>query len=234
MSKLASNSAAAEAAINRGDLFVGLKPHASTGNYMVELNERREMSQRLRYTELAPEGMAALRGLEHYCNAETGLAPVLLELVRLRASLLNGCEYCVAMHSHELARHNEPAGRIAEVGNWRGSDAYTEHERAAFAWTEAVTNIQDGHASDTAYAAARAHFSEVDLVNLTIAITSINAWNRLAIAFPRRAACSGFRRADCGRWRQGGGGGLIRVENLHKAYAGTGLGHGALELFSWA
>ncbi len=141
------------------------------------------MSQRLRYTDLAPEGMAALRAVEHHCNTATGLSPILLELVRLRASLLNGCEYCIAMHSHELEKHNEPATRIAEVRDWRTSDAYTTHERAAFAWTEAVTNIQQGHASDAAYADAQAHFTDVDLVNLTLAITSINAWNRMAIAF---------------------------------------------------
>lgn len=141
------------------------------------------MSQRLRYTDLAPEGIAAMRAVEHYCNTGTGLAPVLLELVRLRASLLNGCEYCIGMHSHELAKHNEPQGRIAEVAEWRTSDAFTAHERAAFAWTEAVTDIQQGHASDEAYAEAKAHFSDTDLVNLTIAITSINAWNRMAIAF---------------------------------------------------
>ena len=141
------------------------------------------MSQRLRYTDLAPQGMAAMRGVEHYANADTGLSPVLLELVRLRASLLNGCEYCIAMHSHELHKHNEPEGRIAQVAEWRSSDAYTAHERAAFAWTEAITNIQQDHASDEAFADAHHYFTDVDLVNLTIAITSINAWNRMAISF---------------------------------------------------
>ena len=141
------------------------------------------MTQRLRYTELAPEGLAVMRAMEHYCNTATGLSPILLELVRLRASLLNGCGYCTAIHSHELEKHNEPAGRIADVADWRKSDAYTPHERAAFAWTEAVTNIQDGHATDAAYAEAHAHFGDVELVNLTIAINSINSWNRMAIAF---------------------------------------------------
>jgi alkylhydroperoxidase family enzyme len=87
------------------------------------------------------------------------------------------------MHTHELNRHNETSGRIAAVAAWRESDAYTERERAAFAWTEAITNIQDGHASDEAFTAVRKHFSDVDLVNLTFAIAQINAWNRLAIAF---------------------------------------------------
>ncbi|ADW68486.1 carboxymuconolactone decarboxylase family protein [Granulicella tundricola] len=141
------------------------------------------MEQRLRYTELAPNGIAAMRAVEHYVNTESGLEPVLLELIRLRASLLNGCEYCIGLHSHELTKHNEPQGRIAGVEDWQSSNAFTKRERVAFAWTEAVTNIQDGHASDKAYAAAREYFSEVELVNLTIAITSINAWNRMAIAF---------------------------------------------------
>lgn len=141
------------------------------------------MAQRLRYTELAPAGMDTLRGVEHYCNTATYLAPVLLELVRLRASQLNGCTYCAAMHSHELERHNEPAGRIVEIAHWRESKAYTQRERAALAWTEAVTNIQDGHASDRSYKDVREHFSERETVDLTIAITSINAWNRMAIAF---------------------------------------------------
>lgn len=141
------------------------------------------MAQRLRYTDLAPQGLAAMRAVEHYCNAETGLSPILLELVRLRASQLNGCEYCIAMHTHELGKHNEPASRIDELRNWRASDAYTQHERAALAWTEAVTDIQQGHVPDAVYAEAKAHFSDPDLVNLSIAITSINAWNRMAIAF---------------------------------------------------
>lgn len=141
------------------------------------------MAQRLKYTELAPAGMAALRTVEHYCNAETHLSPVLLELVRLRASLLNGCQYCVGMHSHELRKHNEPETRIAQVAAWRASDAYTERERAALAWTEAVTDIQNGHASDEAYNAVKSHYTDIEIVDLTIAITSINAWNRMAIAF---------------------------------------------------
>ena len=141
------------------------------------------MEQRLKYTELAPEGVAALRSLEHYLNAESGFPASLLELIRLRASLLNGCEYCVGMHSHELAKHHEPEGRIADVGRWRESDAYTHRERAALRWTEVVTDIQDGHAPDAEYQAALEHYSETELVKLTLAIATINAWNRIAIAF---------------------------------------------------
>jgi len=140
------------------------------------------MAARLEYGKLAPEGLEKMRALEHYLNTGTGLEPVLLDLVRLRASLMNGCEYCVHLHTAELRKLNEPEERIAGLSDWRGSIAYTQRERAALAWTEAVTNIQDGHAPDEVYAQVREHFSEVETVNLTLAITTINAWNRLAIA----------------------------------------------------
>jgi len=123
-----------------------------------------------------------MRALEHYLNTASGLEPVLLDLVRLRASLMNGCEYCIALHTAELKKQHEPEERIAGLGDWRGSSAYTQRERAALAWTEAVTNIQDGHAPDAVYDEVRAHFSDVETANLTLAITTINAWNRLAIS----------------------------------------------------
>lgn len=140
------------------------------------------MAARLKYGQLAPEGLEKMRALEHYLNTATGLEPVLLDLVRLRASLMNGCEYCINLHSGELKKLNEPEERIAGLSDWRGSGAYTQRERAALAWTEAVTNIQDGHAPDTVYDQMREHFSEVEAVNLTLTITTINAWNRLAIS----------------------------------------------------
>ena len=108
---------------------------------------------------------------------------MLLGLVDLRASQLNGCGFCIGMHSHELKHANEPDSRIDAVANWRDSDAFTPRERAALAWTEEITNIQDGHASDEAYAAVSEFFKDKDLVDLTFAIATINAWNRLGIAF---------------------------------------------------
>jgi AhpD family alkylhydroperoxidase len=137
---------------------------------------------RLEFGKLAPEGLARMRALEHYLNTETGLEPVMLDLVRLLVSLMNGCEYCINLHSAELRKLHEPEERIANVLEWRGAGAYTQRERAAFAWTEAVTNIQDGHAPDAVYAQMREHFSEMETVNLTLAITTINAWNRIAIS----------------------------------------------------
>lgn len=137
---------------------------------------------RLKYGQLAPEGLAKMQDLEHYLNTQTGLEASLLGFVRLRASLINGCEYCIHLHSAELRKLNEPAERINGVTEWRNSDIYTQRERAAFIWTEAVTNIQEGHAPDEIYNQVRAHFSDVETVNLTLTITTINAWNRIAIS----------------------------------------------------
>ena len=141
------------------------------------------MTQRLRYPELSPEGVGALRGLEHFLNAASGLESVLLELVRLRCSQLNGCEYCIALHSAELQKHHEPASRIDTVAAWAASNAFTERERAGLRWAEVITDVQQGHAADDEYAAVRLHFADTELVNLTLAIAGINAWNRMAIAF---------------------------------------------------
>ena len=127
-----------------------------------------------------------MRGVEHYLNTGSGLEAVLLELVRLRASLLNGCEYCIGMHTKELEQHNEPESRVSAVAGWRESEAFTERERAALAWAEAVTNIQEGHVPDEALRRVREHLRgtyDKEMVNLTLAITTINAWNRMAIAF---------------------------------------------------
>jgi AhpD family alkylhydroperoxidase len=137
---------------------------------------------RLKYGQLAPEGFAKMRELEHYLNNGTGLDTSLRELVRLRCSLMNGCEYCVRLHTSELQKVNETAERIAGVTDWRSLEIYTKRERAALAWAEAVTNIQDGHAPDVLYDEVRAQFSDVETVNLTLVISTINAWNRISIA----------------------------------------------------
>lgn len=161
------------------------------------------MSERLRYPELAPEGIAAMRGLEHYLNATTALPAVLLELVRLRASLLNGCSFCVGHHTKELHKHNEPATRIEALQNWAASDAFTPREQAALAWTDALTNVQSSHASDAEYGAVSAFFHDKELVDLTLAIAGINAWNRMSIAFgvqwnPSRGQQKGEQKGSAG------------------------------------
>ena len=138
---------------------------------------------RLRYPKIAPGGYNALASLGHYISTETALEPVLLELVYLRASQLNGCGYCIGLHSEELHKHHEPDSRVDAVADWRGSDAFTPKERAALAWTEAVTDVNASHVSDEEYAAVSEFFQEKDLVDLTFAIANINAWNRMGVAF---------------------------------------------------
>ena len=142
------------------------------------------MSTRLRYPEVAPTGYAALTGFGHYLNTQTALDPVLKGLVDLRASQINGCHFCIAMHTAELRKHHEPATRIDAVATWPTSEAFTPRERAALAWTETLTNLPNGtHASDEDYRAVSTHFGPKDLVDLTYAIANINAWNRLGVAF---------------------------------------------------
>ena len=141
---------------------------------------------RLKYGQVAPQGLEKLRALEHYVNADSGLEHVLLELVKVRASLLNGCESCVRVHRAELRNAGETEERIASIAEWRNSAVYTQRERAALSWTEVVTNIQDGHAPDAVYEEVRAVFSEAETVSLTLAIATINAWNRMAIALGSR------------------------------------------------
>ena len=141
------------------------------------------MEQRLRYPEVVPEGVAALSAVEQYLNVGESLPAVLLEIVRLRCSQLNGCEYCVGLHSAELRKHHEPETRIAGVANWQNTQSFTQREQAGLRWAEVITNIQHGHASNEEYALVREHFDDAEVVNLTLAIASINAWNRMAIAF---------------------------------------------------
>ena len=138
--------------------------------------------QRLPYARISAAGIAPMRALEHYLNAESGLEAVLLELVRLRVSLMNGCAFCIGLHTHELRRHNEPQSRIDGVAGWRESDAYTERERAALAWAETLTRIS-GEVGEEPFRAVSAHFGDKELVDLSLAIASINAWNRLGVAF---------------------------------------------------
>jgi AhpD family alkylhydroperoxidase len=128
-----------------------------------------------------PELRQAMWALEHYVH-QSGLDPKLLELVKLRASLINGCAYCVDMHTQVARSIGETEQRLYEVSLWREAPFYTERERAALAWTEAVTLISIDHVPDDVYEAARQHFDEKELIGLTAAIVAINSWNRLAIA----------------------------------------------------
>jgi AhpD family alkylhydroperoxidase len=125
---------------------------------------------------------AAMLGVEKYAR-ESGLETSLLELVRLRASLLNGCAYCIDMHTKDARAAGETEQRLFALSAWRETPFFTARERAALEWTESVTEIGASHAPDDLYARVRANFTEAELVSLTMAIVAINGWNRLAVAF---------------------------------------------------
>lgn len=138
---------------------------------------------RLRYPDLAPEGYAALTAFGHYVNTATALDPVLRGLVYLRASLLNGCRFCIQMHTSELRKLHEPETRIEAVRTAPCSDAFTLREQAALRWTDRITHLSGEEVSEDEYAAVHQFFAGKDLVDLTYAIANINAWNRLGVAF---------------------------------------------------
>lgn len=140
------------------------------------------MEQRLSYSEVAPEGNEILRKLESYIR-KAGLEPDLLELVRLRASQINGCAYCIDMHTKDARSQGESEQRLYAVSAWHEAPFYSERERAALAWTEAVTRIDEDHVPDEIYNQVRKHFTEKELADLTLAVIAINSWNRLAISF---------------------------------------------------
>ncbi len=140
------------------------------------------MFERLKYARAFPEGIHALLALGNVIKA-SGLEPSLMELVKVRASQMNGCAYCLDMHSKDARAAGETEQRLYALSAWRETSFFTPRERAALAWTEALTNIQQGHASDEVYEEARTQFDEAELVKLTFVITQINSWNRIAIAF---------------------------------------------------
>jgi AhpD family alkylhydroperoxidase len=140
------------------------------------------MTQRIDYTTIAPAAIRAVMGVEQYVR-QSAIDKRLLELVKLRASYLNGCAYCVDMHTKDARAAGETEQRLYAVAVWRESPFYTDAERAALAWTEAVTELGRGGVSDALVAETRAHFSDAELVDLTMAVVAINIWNRLAIAF---------------------------------------------------
>ena len=140
------------------------------------------MKQRLNYAEVGQGALQAMFGLENYLAA-CGLEASLLHLLKFRVSQINGCAYCLDMHSKDLRAAGEIEQRLYVLDAWRESPFYTERERAALAWAEAVTLVTEGHVPDEVYEQARAQFGEEELVNLTLAVVAINSWNRLSIAF---------------------------------------------------
>jgi AhpD family alkylhydroperoxidase len=140
------------------------------------------MEPRLDYSKHAPGAYQAMFGLERYTRG-CGLELSLLELVRLRASQMNGCAFCIDMHTKDARAEGETEQRLYLLNAWRESPFYSERERAALEWTEAVTDVAGSHVPDEIFEKARAQFTETELVNLTMAIVAINGWNRLAISF---------------------------------------------------
>jgi AhpD family alkylhydroperoxidase len=141
------------------------------------------MTQRLNYAKVSPDGFKAMRQLQAHVDA-CGLEHPLLELVKMRASQLNGCAYCLDMHSKDARAAGETEQRLYLLDAWRESPFYSERERAALAWTEALTRIsKTKDVPDALYDEVRKQFSEKELVDLSLAIIAINGWNRLAIPF---------------------------------------------------
>ncbi|RDJ27594.1 carboxymuconolactone decarboxylase family protein [Bosea caraganae] len=140
------------------------------------------MSKRLNPYTAAPDSIKPLIALEASLK-ESGLEHSLIHLVKMRASQLNGCAYCLHMHSAEAIKDGETPARLFLLDAWHESQLYTPRERAALAWTESLTLISQTHAPDEDYEEAREHFSEEELVKLTLLIGTINTWNRIAIGF---------------------------------------------------
>ncbi|OJH37817.1 carboxymuconolactone decarboxylase family protein [Cystobacter ferrugineus] len=139
------------------------------------------MKARINVAAVSPGAYRAMLGLEKYlseCSLEEGL----LHLIKLRASQLNGCAYCIDMHWKDARALGETEQRLYGLNAWEESPYYTDRERAAFSWTESLTNLGEGHVPDSVYEAVKPHFSEQELADLTLAVAAINAWNRLAIA----------------------------------------------------
>ncbi len=139
------------------------------------------MEERIHYTKVSPGAYHALSEVEKYLN-ECGLEERLLDLIKLRASQINGCAFCLDMHWKDLRALGESELRLYSLDAWQESPYYTDRERAALAWTEAVTLVSKTHVPDEVYEQVKIHFSEKELADLTLAIAAINGWNRLAIA----------------------------------------------------
>lgn len=140
------------------------------------------MTPRIDFPKQNPKPLQLMLNIESYL-AGCGLDHRLLHLIKMRASQLNGCAYCIDMHSKDARGLGEDEQRLYALDAWRETPFFSERERAALEWTEAVTLISQGHVPDAVYNSVRAKFSEDELVSLTFAVTTINAWNRLSIAF---------------------------------------------------
>jgi len=151
------------------------------------------MEERIAYARVAPAAVRTMLDMEAYVRS-CGLERPLLELVKLRASYMNGCAYCVDMHTKDALAAGESAQRLLAIPVWRETPFYTPRERAALAWAESVTDVGRIGVPEDVYEDVRAHFSDAELVNLTMAIIAINGWNRLAVSF--RSEPGSYRLAE--------------------------------------
>lgn len=140
------------------------------------------MKERLDYAESAPTALTGMLELEKYVR-DSGLERPLYELVKIRASQINGCGYCIDMHTKDARKAGETEQRVYALSAWRETPFYSGRERAALAWTEALTLISENDVPDSLYEATREYFSDEEIVALTMAVVAINGWNRLAISF---------------------------------------------------
>jgi AhpD family alkylhydroperoxidase len=145
------------------------------------------MQARLDFYTASPDVLKAMIALETATN-KLGIDPVMMELVKLRASQINGCAFCVDMHTADMRKAGETERRIAAVVVWREAPFFTPAERAVLAWTEALTRIAETHAPDAVYQEFAAHFSPKQMVDITLAINTINSWNRLSVGFRKLPA----------------------------------------------
>jgi AhpD family alkylhydroperoxidase len=150
-------------------------------------NEEETMETRLDFYKANPQAIKALLAVEERIG-KSGIEKSLAELVRLRASQINGCAFCVDMHTTDARKGGETERRLATVVVWRETPFFTERERAALEWTEAVTLVSEAHVPNAVWEAVKPHFSDEELVDLTLLITAINSWNRFAIAFRKMPA----------------------------------------------
>ena len=146
------------------------------------------------FQTLAPDAFSAVRALSPIA-AKAGLDKQLLELIKIRASQINGCAFCLAMHLADARKMGESEARLDLVAAWHDAPLYAARERAALAWTEALTLVTHGHVPDAVYEEVRGCFTDEELVNLSLAIVTINGWNRLSVAFRTPPAVSAKARA---------------------------------------
>jgi len=140
------------------------------------------MQARIDVARVGQDAYKAMLGLQGYVNASS-LEKPLLELVKIRASQINACAFCLHMHTRDARKAGESQERLDLLAAWREAPLFTDRERAALAWTEAVTSVADTHVPDEVYDTARTAFSDQELVDLTMAVVAINGWNRLLVAF---------------------------------------------------